>query len=99
MQRSQRLFRKATADLAPILQPAIVVVITKEQGAQALAAALRLGVAANDKLLSFSALKLDPITTAARNIGRVQAFAYDAFKAKFTGRAQHVRCLGSEYAA
>ena len=69
LERQQRVCIKAGADPAGVLQHALFVVHAQQQGADAGACALRIGIAADHELLPAAALELDPVGRAARHIG------------------------------
>ncbi|KAG0771200.1 hypothetical protein G6F22_016691 [Rhizopus arrhizus] len=92
--RLQALAVEAGADLAGVAQCAVVLVHGQQQRAQALARALRRGVADDDELLAAAALDLQPVIAATRHVGGGLALGDDAFQPHLAGgRHQIGRCL------
>src|SRR5690606_21428420 len=70
----------------------LIVVVSDEERAETFATPLRIGVSADDELLTFEALRLEPGSRTPRLVARVRAFRDDALE---TGSARALPHLAS----
>ena len=92
LQLAQCLIAEARADVAGVSQLFFFIVKAQQKRTDPYPGALWIGVAADDELLALAALELYPVGGAARDIGRVLAFADHAFQAHATCRSDDIVC-------
>ena len=88
-QRTQQRVRKSGADATDVMPAAVGIRLGEQQRAEAVAAALGLGVADDGELVRVLALDLAPVVAATGAIGTVRTFADDAFEPELFGGGEH----------
>src|SRR6185312_2166533 len=94
VQADQGALVEAGADLAGVSQLAVAVVVAQQQRAEPDARALRVGVAADDELLSVLALDLQPVPGPPGPVGRAGPLGDDPFPALGAGLPEVCLAVG-----
>src|SRR6516165_4195858 len=92
-QIGETLGTKAGADASRIAQCSRRIVVTREEGAKALALAFRIGKADHGDFLTIAAFNLEPAAAAPGTIGRVAALGDDAFETEAARLTKNRRAL------
>ena len=87
MEEGERLLRHAGSDAAGVDQPAIVVVIGEQQGAQEGPRPFRVRPADDDEFAAIEAFGFDPGAAVVGEIAAIDALGDDAFEAMSAGGA------------
>src|SRR6202790_325845 len=87
----ERLVIKASANLSDVNEPALLVVQAENQRAEIFAAALRIGVASDDALLTLRDFDFQPIARALLFVNAFALFGEDAFQSALLRRVEKIK--------
>src|SRR5204863_5163435 len=92
-ERTKRALVEARADSARVFQTALLIVVTDEEGAEALSGTRGVRISTNDKLIVLHALHLEPVKPAPGPVRLIASFRDDPFELHLAYMLEDLRAV------